>query len=144
MPIVDGLKSTMLIRESEHSSGHLGHSTLAANYGRIPIFAVSASLVESEKQKYVDAGFDGWILKPIDFKRLNTLLVGIHDEGIRVSCLYEPGAWEKGGWLQTHPDQATGQEDTTPKAEENEDEVELTVEAPIEASSTTNPGGASE
>ncbi|VUC34305.1 unnamed protein product [Clonostachys rosea] len=135
MPIVDGLKSTMLIRESEHSSGHLGHSTLAANYGRIPIFAVSASLVESEKQKYVDAGFDGWILKPIDFRRLNTLLVGIHDEGIRVSCLYEPGAWEKGGWLQTNPDQAASQDEITPTAEGDGNELELAAEAPIEAPS---------
>jgi hypothetical protein len=39
-------------------------------------------------------------LKPIDFKRLGVLLNGIVDEDIRVSCLYRPGKWEKGGWFR--------------------------------------------
>ena len=69
--------------------------------GRVPIFAVSASLVEKDRQLYVDGGFDGWIPKPIDFKRLSTLLMGIVKEDIRGACLYEPGAWERGGWLTT-------------------------------------------
>ena len=99
MPIVDGLTSAEMIRNFEKRSEHKGHSQLAKANGRIPIFAVSASLVESEKQKYVDAGFDGWILKPIDFKRLNTLLAGIMDDETRRICLYEPGEWERGGWL---------------------------------------------
>lgn len=72
--------------------------------GRVPIFAVSASLVEREKDKYVQAGFDGWILKPIDFKRLNTLLQGIVDKAARSSCLYKPGEWEKGGWFSQKQD----------------------------------------
>lgn len=99
MPIVDGLTSTKMIREIETSSEHKGHSTLASKCGRIPIFAVSASLVEELKPTYVDAGFDGWILKPIDFKRLSTLLRGIYDAETRKSCIYVPGEWEKGGWF---------------------------------------------
>jgi CheY-like chemotaxis protein len=69
--------------------------------GRIPIFAVSASLVEREYQTYIDAGFDGWILKPIDFKRLGILLEGIVDEEVRNTCLYRTGEWERGGWFHT-------------------------------------------
>jgi CheY-like chemotaxis protein len=99
MPIVDGLTSTKLIRAMEMSSEHKGHSTLASRCGRIPIFAVSASLVEELRDTYIEAGFDGWILKPIDFKRLSTLLKGIFDAEMRKSCIYVPGQWEKGGWF---------------------------------------------
>ncbi|WYZ35649.1 hypothetical protein EsH8_X_000296 [Colletotrichum jinshuiense] len=99
MPIVDGLTSTKMIRAFEQSSDHGGHSPIATHNGGIPIFAVSASLIEREKDKYIDAGFDGWILKPIDFKRLNTLLLGIVEDDVRSSCLYAPGQWERGGWF---------------------------------------------
>ena len=99
MPIVDGLTSTKMIRSYEKSqtSGILSHR--ASPNGRVPIIAVSASLIERERQKYVDAGFDGWILKPIDFKRLNTLLTAIVDDHPREECLYKPGEWERGGWF---------------------------------------------
>ncbi|CAL3969400.1 unnamed protein product [Diplocarpon coronariae] len=99
MPIVDGLTATKMIRSYEKS--HLGSnlSPRAAKNGRVPIFAVSASLVERERQNYINAGFDGWILKPIDFKRLNILLLGIVNDETRDSCLYKPGEWERGGWF---------------------------------------------
>ncbi|KAH6605895.1 hypothetical protein Trco_005048 [Trichoderma cornu-damae] len=99
MPIVDGLASAKLIRAMETSSEHKGHSPLASVCGRIPIFAVSASLVEELRDTYIKAGFDGWILKPIDFKRLAMLLRGIHDGETRKSCIYVPGEWERGGWF---------------------------------------------
>ncbi|RGP61832.1 hypothetical protein FLONG3_10419 [Fusarium longipes] len=121
MPIVDGLTSTKMIRSMEASADHHGHSTLADTNHRIPIFAVSASLVEREKQTYVDAGFDGWILKPIDFKRLNTLLAGISDEEVRNSCLYENGQWERGGWFlpRSHVGGSEASDEVTPRAEHN-------------------------
>ncbi|KAI1387993.1 hsp90-like protein [Hypoxylon trugodes] len=99
MPIVDGLASTKMIREFEKSDKCPELSTLAAAYRRTPIFAVSASLVERERPIYVEAGFDGWILKPIDFKRLNVLLDGITNKDIRTECLYVLGKWERGGWF---------------------------------------------
>ncbi|KAK4693064.1 two-component system, chemotaxis family, sensor kinase Cph1, partial [Lecanoromycetidae sp. Uapishka_2] len=105
MPIVDGLTSTKMIRSFEKSSPDQLLSKRAALNGRIPVFAVSASLVEKERQKYIDAGFDGWILKPVDFKRLSVLLTGIVDQATRKSCLYEPGEWERGGWFgESQPD----------------------------------------
>ncbi|KAI9645174.1 hypothetical protein NHQ30_005908 [Ciborinia camelliae] len=97
MPIVDGLTSTKMIRSFEKT--HLNLSPRAKLNGRVPIFAVSASLVERERQTYIDAGFDGWVLKPIDFKRLNVLFEGIVDSKVRESCLYQPGKWELGGWF---------------------------------------------
>ena len=88
-----------MIRSFEKSHTNNSLSKQAALNGRIPIFAVSASLEEKERQTYIDAGFDGWILKPIDFKRLSVLLSGIADGATRESCLYRPGHWEQGGWF---------------------------------------------
>ncbi|MCJ1450798.1 Light-sensor Protein kinase [Mycoblastus sanguinarius] len=105
MPIVDGLTSTKMIRSFEKSHSNNFLSKRAALNGRVPVFAVSASLVEKNRQTYIDAGFDGWILKPIDFKRLSVLLSGIVEKDQRESCLYKPGEWERGGWFcERQPD----------------------------------------
>ncbi|KAL8925272.1 MAG: hypothetical protein Q9208_003562 [Pyrenodesmia sp. 3 TL-2023] len=101
MPIVNGLTSTKMIRSHAKTHPQTRLSPRAALNGRIPIFAVSASLIERERDQYIDGGFDGWILKPIDFPRLSVLLRGIVDEKIRDSCLYKPGHWEKGGWFSS-------------------------------------------
>ena len=111
MPIVDGLTSTKMIRSREKSLGaeyKAKAAVLGAKWqGRIPIIAVSASLVETERSKYTDAGFDAWILKPIDFKRLNTLLAAITNQSVREQCAYIPGKWEQGGWFSSkQPDAA--------------------------------------
>lgn len=107
MPIVDGLTSTKMIRAFEQEQkpdvehGRPGLLTTLHRDHRVPIIAVSASLVEREKDTYVEAGFDGWILKPIDFRRLETLLHGIVDEQTRDKSLYVPGQWERGGWFKS-------------------------------------------
>jgi CheY-like chemotaxis protein len=101
MPIVDGLTSTKMIRSFEKT--HAGDilSTRAALCGRIPIIAVSASLVEREVKTYINTGFDAWILKPISFARLSELMTAIVDSDIRRKCLYQKGQWECGGWFHT-------------------------------------------
>jgi hypothetical protein len=48
---------------------------------------------------YMDTGFDGWIMKPVNFDRLNTLFSGIREEPTRNGAVYKPGQWEKGGWF---------------------------------------------
>lgn len=100
MPIVDGLTATKMIRSFEKS--HPTHllSARASLNGRVPILAVSASLLERDRQTYIDAGFDGWILKPISFLRLNEIMTGIVDKDVRKRELYRPGgSWEQGGWF---------------------------------------------
>lgn len=89
-----------MIREIEQTGEHQELSLIARRHGRIPIFAVSASLLEREKETYMNAGFDGWILKPIDFKRLETLLFGIIDDKTRNDAVYVAGEWERGGWFR--------------------------------------------
>lgn len=98
MPIVDGLTSTKMIRSYEKTHTNI-YSARAALCGRVPIVAVSASLIEKHRQQYIDAGFDAWILKPVSFDRLNKLMAAIVDKDIRRQCLYEPGEWERGGWF---------------------------------------------
>ncbi|KEQ61406.1 uncharacterized protein M437DRAFT_16610, partial [Aureobasidium melanogenum CBS 110374] len=100
MPIVDGLTAAKVIRSFEKS--HPSHllSTRASLNGRIPIIAVSASLLEKERQIYVDAGFDGWILKPISFPRLQEIMTGIVDKNVRHKNVYVKGEWERGGWFE--------------------------------------------
>jgi CheY-like chemotaxis protein len=115
MPIVDGLTSTKMIRSYEKIHTNI-YSPRAALCGRIPIIAVSASLIERDRQQYIDAGFDAWILKPIPFDRLNKLMGAIVDAESRVECLYAPGQWERGGWF--HRGQKSSDEaDTKPSGE---------------------------
>jgi DNA-binding response OmpR family regulator len=108
MPIVDGLTSTKMIRSYEKTHSPSILSPRAALNGRVPIIAVSASLIEKERQIYIDAGFDAWILKPISFDRLSQLLTAIVDPQVRHECLYEPGEWERGGWFHADSCPATG------------------------------------
>lgn len=92
MPIVDGLGATKMIRE---------HESQASPQKRVPVFAVSASLLEKDKQRYIDGGFDGWVLKPIDFQRVHELLRGVKGAKARSQCLYQAGMWEQGGWFDS-------------------------------------------
>ena len=51
-------------------------------------------------QEYIESGFDGWVLKLIDFKRLEAIIVAIENEKIRASMLYGARNWDKGGWFK--------------------------------------------
>ena len=116
MPIVNGLTSTKMIRSFAKSHPQAEISTRAALNGRTPIFAVSASLLEKERNTYIEAGFDGWVLKPIDFQRLSVLLSGIVEERTREHCLYKPGQWERGGWFASAPKDIFDDANTAPSA----------------------------
>lgn len=111
MPIVDGLTSTKMIRSFEKTHTDI-YSPRAAQCGRIPIIAVSASLLERNRNEYVEAGFDAWILKPISIDRLSKLMTAIVDLEARKECLYKPGQWEQGGWFHMDP---VGVEDVSTK-----------------------------
>jgi len=58
--------------------------------------------------EYLELGFDGWILKPIDFRRLQTLLEGTKDTQTRGNAKYVPGQWEQGGWFLGSPTSEVG------------------------------------
>ncbi|KAE8151361.1 hypothetical protein BDV25DRAFT_152680 [Aspergillus avenaceus] len=89
MPIVDGLTATKMIRESERSGKK-----------RVPILVTSSSSTERDRQVYIDCGFDGWIMKPVDFGRIGYLLDGVYRDELRSQFVYRPGMWEEGGWFE--------------------------------------------
>ncbi|KAF9651648.1 hypothetical protein BDM02DRAFT_3090893 [Thelephora ganbajun] len=100
MPLLNGYEATERVRglEKDFEPPHKPSRQLN---GRIPIFAVSASLLEEKRREIVNFGIDGWILKPIDFKRLRSILRGIMDPTQRQKDLYREGrSWELGGWLR--------------------------------------------
>jgi CheY-like chemotaxis protein len=66
---------------------------------RVPIFAVSASLKMEEEDEFREAGFDGWLLKPIDFRRLSLLLGGAFSDVARREGYYHPDRFGIGGWF---------------------------------------------
>ncbi|KAH7346416.1 PHY3, histidine kinase-group VIII protein [Rhexocercosporidium sp. MPI-PUGE-AT-0058] len=96
MPLVDGNASTRLIRTFEKSESPT-LSEMAKVHGRIPIIAVSASLSESCCTEYMANGFDGWILKPIDFTRLEAIIAAIEDGEKRNTMIYGSVKWTEGG-----------------------------------------------
>ncbi|KLO05580.1 hypothetical protein SCHPADRAFT_946794 [Schizopora paradoxa] len=106
MPVLNGFDAAKKIRSMEASNAggtskpHVGFRQSIRLNGRLPIFAVSASLLERQREEMMDYGMDGWILKPIEFKRLRTILRGIVDPKQRKKDVYAPGYdWESGGWL---------------------------------------------
>ena len=119
MPLVDGAGSTRLNRAFEKEK-RAELSPQALSYGRIPIIAVSASLSEPSLDDYLNTGFDGWILKPIDFSRLETIMTATQDEPIRQSLMYGNDTWDKGGWFRDRlpeDDDTTESECETPQQE---------------------------
>jgi CheY-like chemotaxis protein len=104
-----------MIRSYEKTHTNI-YSRRAALCGRVPIIAVSASLIERDRQQYIDAGFDAWILKPIPFDRLNKLMGAVVDSKSREECLYQPGQWERGGWFHKG-ELSSEQADTKPSGQ---------------------------
>ncbi|KAF8195506.1 hypothetical protein BJ912DRAFT_1021221 [Pholiota molesta] len=102
MPILNGFEATQKIRGFEKKlNAEIVRRPSQVLNGRIPIFAVSASLLEQQRDKLANHGMDGWILKPIDFKRLSVILKGVIDSSQRQNDVYHPGcSWERGGWLK--------------------------------------------
>jgi CheY-like chemotaxis protein len=142
MPIVDGLTSTKMIRSYEKTHTDI-YSPRAALCGRVPIIAVSASLIERDRQQYIDAGFDAWILKPIPFDRLNKLMGAIVDFKSREECLYKPGQWERGGWFHTgqksSDEVSTKPSSRAPVSEASEKTQEAAPSEDVNASHDGNP-----
>ncbi|MBF0301696.1 MAG: PAS domain S-box protein, partial [Desulfamplus sp.] len=66
MPEMDGIEATLKIREIEHGTGRA-----------TPIIAVTASVMNEEKDIYERAGMNAVIGKPISFKELNALILSI-------------------------------------------------------------------
>lgn len=68
------------------------------NRTRIPILALSSSPIsEGRRFELLQAGFDGWLLKPIDFKRLERVLEGVIEVKAKREFLFSAAEAERGG-----------------------------------------------
>ncbi|MBE6909439.1 MAG: response regulator [Ruminococcaceae bacterium] len=61
MPDMDGVET-------------LGHMRKIEGYDKVPIFVLTANAVTGAKEQYLEAGFDGFISKPVVSERLETAL----------------------------------------------------------------------
>ncbi|MDX3978334.1 PAS-domain containing protein [Shinella sp.] len=63
MPVMDGLQASRAIREIESGSGH-----------RVPIVAVTAHVLDGDREECLAAGMDDYLAKPISIEKLEEKL----------------------------------------------------------------------
>ena len=63
MPEMDGMQATQVIREME---AELAKSASTGDSYHIPIVALTAHAMKGDREKFLDAGMDAYIAKPID------------------------------------------------------------------------------
>jgi CheY-like chemotaxis protein len=66
MPEMDGLEATAAIRDIEKR-----------NRNRTPIVALTANAMKGDKERFLNADMDGYIAKPINRVRLDSILADI-------------------------------------------------------------------
>jgi hypothetical protein len=98
MPFVNGSQATQMIRALEEK--RMAAANNNNEYGRIPIFAVSATLRRDRQSFKAALGFDGWLLKPVHFGRLGLLLSGAFNPDARKEGLYNEEEFDLGGWFE--------------------------------------------
>ena len=59
MPVTDGLKCTLQIRELQEAQGH-----------RVPIIAVTAHALAGDRERCLEAGMDDYLSKPFTLEQL--------------------------------------------------------------------------
>jgi len=67
MPVMDGLEATKQIRKLEQQQGKKN--------GHIPIIALTANAMKGDRERFLDAGMDDYITKPIKRKSLEEAIV---------------------------------------------------------------------
>lgn len=65
MPEMDGIEATLKIRQLEKTSG---------SNARIPIIAFTANAMAGDREKYLEAGMDDYLSKPIELETFSELL----------------------------------------------------------------------
>lgn len=70
MPVLDGLETTKIIRKNEENTGR-----------HVPIIALTARVMQEDRQRCIDAGMDGYVAKPIDRKKLFEEIISVFRKG---------------------------------------------------------------
>jgi CheY-like chemotaxis protein len=69
MPTCDGLEATRVIRITEEHEGRQ----------RVPIYALTANVLNSDREECLAAGMDGFLAKPIPLTALQKLINDIRN-----------------------------------------------------------------
>ena len=97
MPVMDGFEATRRIRSQEASARH------------IPIVAMTASVMDEDRERCLAAGMDDYVTKPVNIKTLNAMLefwvfgersAGPHrcsDTGYPAGPVVRSGPWVSSG-----------------------------------------------
>lgn len=64
MPVMDGVAATRAIREGKAGPGNM----------RVPIIALTACAMMGDRQKFLEAGMDSYLAKPVDLEELQRLV----------------------------------------------------------------------
>jgi len=67
MPVMDGFEATRRLRQREQERG----------VKRVPIIALSAAVMDSDRAQAIEAGVDGQLDKPLDDRALYRLMAGV-------------------------------------------------------------------
>jgi CheY-like chemotaxis protein len=68
MPEMDGVEATQRIRSGLHGRKD------------IPIIALTAYAMKGDREKFLEAGMDGYVIKPVDFRELAGVIRGVLKE----------------------------------------------------------------
>ncbi len=66
MPQMDGIQATRAIRQREQKTGQ-----------RVPIIAVTAHAMKGDRERFLEAGMDGYIAKPLEVNQLYEAVEGL-------------------------------------------------------------------
>jgi two-component system sensor histidine kinase/response regulator len=77
MPVLGGLETTVAIRDAERAS---------AGSVRLPVIAMTASVMQGDRERCLAAGMDDYISKPIDMQLLHATI-----EMVMVRCSHHGG-----------------------------------------------------
>ncbi|MBU1249421.1 MAG: PAS domain S-box protein, partial [Proteobacteria bacterium] len=67
MPVLDGVEATTAIRQGKAGSNNKG----------IPIIAMTAYAMAGDKNKFLEAGMDGYVAKPVEMEELQKVMIHV-------------------------------------------------------------------
>ena len=95
LPGMDGLEATRLIRSDESISD-------------LPVIAVTSNAMKGDREAAMEAGFTGYITKPIDTRNfLDTLAAYLEPERKRIDVMVSHAGFTKYRELETEPENQT-------------------------------------
>jgi len=74
MPVMDGLTATKSIRAIEEAMIGLGEAKVPPGQARTPVVAMTANVVKGDRERFLTAGMDDYIAKPLRRRKLLDLV----------------------------------------------------------------------